>query len=498
MHPQTVRYRLKQLRELFGDRLEDPEARFELALALRAARDGATLPCAPCAFSSRGPRACWAGRRRRRRARRARRRRARPRATSTSPTPTPSAPRSPTRAPTRSSTARPGPTSTAPRPHEARRHARSTATAPATSPPPPRRRARRPRLHRLRLRRHARPSRTPRPTRPARSAPTGAPSSPASAPSPRPRRRTRSSAPPGCSAPHGKNFVDTMLRLGRRARRGRRGRRPGRLPDLHRPPRARARRRSPSARLTGVLHVAGGGRCSWYELAQATFEEAGAGCARRTRARTAEFAAPRAAPGVLRARAPRAPDAPVLPPWRDGLADYLELGGPRSEAARLRRSRLHRLELRPPAHHRARRRGRRARQAHLRRPRGEPRRRPDAPASASSAAGSRTPTPSRDAMEGRDAVVNFAAETHVDRSIAEPDAFVTTHALGTYVLLEAAARARRCATSRSRPTRSTARSTTGSFTEESPLAPVLALLGHQGGRRPARVRPTSTPTGCRR
>ena len=37
-----------------------------------------------------------------------------------------------------------------------------------------------------------------------------------------------------------------------------------------------------------------------------------------------------------------------------------------------------------------------------------------------------------------EAIVNFAAETHVDRSIAEPDAFVKTHALGTYVLLEAA------------------------------------------------------------
>jgi hypothetical protein len=35
VHPQTVRYRLRQLRELFGQRLEDPEARFELALALR-------------------------------------------------------------------------------------------------------------------------------------------------------------------------------------------------------------------------------------------------------------------------------------------------------------------------------------------------------------------------------------------------------------------------------------------------------------------------------
>ena len=47
-----------------------------------------------------------------------------------------------------------------------------------------------------------------------------------------------------------------------------------------------------------------------------------------------------------------------------------------------------------------------------------------------------------EAIEGADAVVNFAAETHVDRSIAEPDAFIRTHAMGTLVLLEAAARAR--------------------------------------------------------
>ena len=37
MHPQTVRYRLKQLRDLFGEKLEDPDSRFELSLALRAA-----------------------------------------------------------------------------------------------------------------------------------------------------------------------------------------------------------------------------------------------------------------------------------------------------------------------------------------------------------------------------------------------------------------------------------------------------------------------------
>jgi PucR C-terminal helix-turn-helix domain len=38
VHPQTVRYRLARLRELFGTRLDDPDARFELELALRARR----------------------------------------------------------------------------------------------------------------------------------------------------------------------------------------------------------------------------------------------------------------------------------------------------------------------------------------------------------------------------------------------------------------------------------------------------------------------------
>lgn len=69
-----------------------------------------------------------------------------------------------------------------------------------------------------------------------------------------------------------------------------------------------------------------------------------------------------------------------------------------------------------------------------------------------------------------EAIVNFAAETHVDRSIAEPDAFVKTHALGTYVLLEAA---------RERGLRYVQVSTdevygsidVGTFTESSPLRP---------------------------
>jgi hypothetical protein len=36
VHPQTARYRLRGLRELLGDAMEDPDARFEIELALRA------------------------------------------------------------------------------------------------------------------------------------------------------------------------------------------------------------------------------------------------------------------------------------------------------------------------------------------------------------------------------------------------------------------------------------------------------------------------------
>jgi DNA-binding PucR family transcriptional regulator len=38
VHPQTVRYRVGRLRERLGDALDDPDARFELQLALRGGR----------------------------------------------------------------------------------------------------------------------------------------------------------------------------------------------------------------------------------------------------------------------------------------------------------------------------------------------------------------------------------------------------------------------------------------------------------------------------
>lgn len=75
-----------------------------------------------------------------------------------------------------------------------------------------------------------------------------------------------------------------------------------------------------------------------------------------------------------------------------------------------------------------------------------------------------------DAVAGCEAIVNFAAETHVDRSILGPEAFIATNMQGTHVLLEAA---------RERGLRYLQVSTDevygsieqGSFTEESPLRP---------------------------
>ena len=43
----------------------------------------------------------------------------------------------------------------------------------------------------------------------------------------------------------------------------------------------------------------------------------------------------------------------------------------------------------------------------------------------------------REAAEGVDAVVNFAAESHVDRSLMDPDAFLRTDVFGVFTLLEA-------------------------------------------------------------
>ncbi|MFB3901957.1 MAG: dTDP-glucose 4,6-dehydratase [Acidobacteriota bacterium] len=73
---------------------------------------------------------------------------------------------------------------------------------------------------------------------------------------------------------------------------------------------------------------------------------------------------------------------------------------------------------------------------------------------------------------GFDAIVNFAAETHVDRSIVDSSAFVKTNVLGVQVLLEAARKhrvGRFLQVSTDEVYGSLGES--GSFTEKTPLAP---------------------------
>jgi dTDP-glucose 4,6-dehydratase len=74
--------------------------------------------------------------------------------------------------------------------------------------------------------------------------------------------------------------------------------------------------------------------------------------------------------------------------------------------------------------------------------------------------------------QGVDVIVNFAAESHVDRSILEPDIFVKTNVLGTQVLLDAAKKhgvKKFVQVSTDEVYGSLGE--TGLFTEETPLAP---------------------------
>ena len=87
----------------------------------------------------------------------------------------------------------------------------------------------------------------------------------------------------------------------------------------------------------------------------------------------------------------------------------------------------------------------------------------------------------RKALHGADAVVNFAAETHVDRSISGPQDFISTDVLGTHTLLEAVrelAIARYVQISTDEVYGSTE---TGSFTEESDLAPSSPYSASKAG-----------------
>lgn len=70
-----------------------------------------------------------------------------------------------------------------------------------------------------------------------------------------------------------------------------------------------------------------------------------------------------------------------------------------------------------------------------------------------------------------DVILNFAAETHVDRSILEPGGFIQTDVYGTYVLLEAARRWNHKRYIQISTDEVYGSIEAGSFTEESPLNP---------------------------
>ena len=83
--------------------------------------------------------------------------------------------------------------------------------------------------------------------------------------------------------------------------------------------------------------------------------------------------------------------------------------------------------------------------------------------------------------DGVDGIINFAAETHVDRSILEPGSFIQTDVYGTYVLLEAVKRkgiGRYVQISTDEVYGSIEE---GSFTEASPLSPSSPYSASKAG-----------------
>jgi dTDP-glucose 4,6-dehydratase len=84
------------------------------------------------------------------------------------------------------------------------------------------------------------------------------------------------------------------------------------------------------------------------------------------------------------------------------------------------------------------------------------------------------------AVEGAQAIVNFAAETHVDRSITGPEAFLMTNMQGAHVLLEAA---RECGIRHLQVSTDEVYGSidSGSFTESSPLDPSSPYSASKAG-----------------
>ena len=131
--------------------------------------------------------------------------------------------------------------------------------------------------------------------------------------------------------PHGRNFVETMLRLGAE-------RDEVTVVDdqvgcpTYTGHLAHGLVTLAGARSAGVFHLVGGGSCSWYDLAVETFARSGLDC-RVLRGRSADLDRPAPRPaysvlGVTRA------GTPALPHWRQGLDAYLSVRAAATVGAR--------------------------------------------------------------------------------------------------------------------------------------------------------------------
>jgi dTDP-4-dehydrorhamnose reductase len=121
--------------------------------------------------------------------------------------------------------------------------------------------------------------------------------------------------------PHGKNFVETMLGLGRER---------GQVLVVHdqvgcptyTSHLAAGLLRLIEANVYGIHHMTGEGACSWYEFAQEIFRQAGVDC--EVLSATTDMVprpATRPAYGVLASMR----ETPItLPPWQRGLGEYLK------------------------------------------------------------------------------------------------------------------------------------------------------------------------------
>jgi dTDP-glucose 4,6-dehydratase len=93
----------------------------------------------------------------------------------------------------------------------------------------------------------------------------------------------------------------------------------------------------------------------------------------------------------------------------------------------------------------------------------------------------RDPAAVDEVMAGQDAVVHFAAESHVDRSIADASPFVTTNVLGTQVLLDAALRHKVGRFVHVSTDEVYGSITEGAWTEDTPLAPNSPYAASKAG-----------------